>query len=143
MAIKNTHTFEGLKYNLDNRDRVAASAALNVADVGAVTQITSATTAVTLNAQAGVITTFGAVLASAAEVEFTLTNSAIKGTDSVILTGIQCAASGRTGGANIAVYVHTIAAGSCKIVMVNTDDVSDDADDLWVIHFVVVNSNVA
>ncbi len=142
MAIKKQHTFEGLKYNLDDRDRVAASSALNVADVGAVTQATNATTAVTLNAQAGVITTYGAALNSAAEVEFTLNNSAIAGTDSVVITGIQSAASGRTGGANVQVYVHTIAAGSCSIVLVNTDDVNDDAADLWVIHFLVVNSSV-
>ena len=143
MAIKQSHTFEGQKYNLDNKDRVAASAALNIADVGSVTQATNATTAVTLNAQAGVITTYGAALNSAAEVEFTLNNSAIKGTDSVIVCGIQSAASGRTAGANVQVYVHTIAAGSCKLVLVNTDDENDDSADLWVIHFLVINSNVA
>ena len=142
MAIKKQHTFEGLKYNLDDRDRVAASTALNAADVGAVTQGTNATTAVTLNAQAGVITTYGAALNSQSEVEFTFNNNAIAGTDSVVITGIQSAASGRTAGANVQVYVHTIAAGSCKIVLVNTDDVNDDADDLWVIHFLVVNSSV-
>jgi hypothetical protein len=105
------------------------------------TQGTSATNSVTNNSASGIITLYGAALASQAEVEFTFTNSVIQ-SDSVILTGLECAATGRTAGANIQVYFHTKATGSCKIVVANTDDVSTDADDVFKIHYMVVNNSV-
>ena len=140
MAIAKQITFEGNKYNLGNKDRVAAHTALNGASIGAVTQSTDHTTEVTLNKQAGVITLAGVALNTNASAEFTFTNSEIKGTDSVIITGIQAAASGRTAGANLQVYVHTIAAGSCKVVVANTDDENTDSADVFAIHFMVINS---
>ena len=56
ISIKETHTFEGLQYNLGNKDRVAASAATQAVNTGTITQATNHTTAVTINAAAGVIT---------------------------------------------------------------------------------------
>lgn len=103
------------------------------------TQGTNATTAVVNNSSSGIITLYGAALASQAEVEFTFTNASIQD-DSVIVMGLECAASGRTAGANIQVYFHTKAAGSCKIVVVNTDDEATDASDVFKINYLVINN---
>ena len=69
MAIPKQITFEGNKYNLGNKDRVAAHTALNGASIGAVTQSTDHTTEVTLNKQAGVITLAGVALNTNASAE--------------------------------------------------------------------------
>ena len=106
----------------------------------AATQGTNATTAVVINSTSGIITLYGAALASQAEVEFTFTNSTIQA-DSVILTGLEVVASGRTAGANIQVYFHTKATGSCKIVVVNIDDVATDDADIFKINYLVINNN--
>ena len=108
---------------------------------GTVTQGTNATTTVEHDSTSGIITLYGAALASQAEVEFIFTNSTIQD-DSVILTGLECAASGRTAGANIQVYFHTKASGSVKIVVVNTDDVSTDADDVFKINYLIINNSI-
>ena len=107
---------------------------------GTVTQGTNATTSVVINSTSGIITLYGAALASQAEVEFTMTNSTIQA-DSVILTGLEVVASGRTAGANIQVYLHTKASGSVKIVVVNVDDVATDASDIFKINYLVINNS--
>ena len=104
------------------------------------TQGTSATTAVVNNSSSGIITLYGAVLASQAEVEFSFTNSTIQA-DSVILTGLEVVASGRTAGANIQVYLHTKAGGSVKVVVVNVDDVATDVNDIFKINYLVINNS--
>ena len=50
-----------------------------------VTQGTNATTGVTLNANAGIITTYAATIAENTEVEFVVTNNKVKSTSTIIL----------------------------------------------------------
>jgi hypothetical protein len=81
---------------------------------GAVTQLTSKSTGVTLNKSAGQITTNNAELANATNVTFTLTNSTISAKDVVILS----VASGATaGGYNC--WISSKATGSCTITLRN------------------------
>ena len=81
---------------------------------GAVTQLTSKSTGVTLNKSNGQITMNGASLAAAAAVSFTLTNSMIAATD-VVNASIASAA---TAGA-YTLQVDAVAAGSCRFSLRN------------------------
>jgi len=81
---------------------------------GAVTQATSKSTGVTLNNVCGQITMNGAALAAAAEVKFTVTNSAVAATDVVIVNH----ASGGTAGSYL-VGVAAVGSGSFDIVVSN------------------------
>ncbi len=135
--IKKTHTFEGLKYNLDNKDRVAASAATQGVDTGVVTQATSHATGVTLNKRAGVITLAADAVAATTNVEFTFTNDTIKA-DSVILLTMQD--ENTTNNKQLACAVHTIAAGSCVITIVNPHSASSTSATASKIHFLIINS---
>lgn len=81
---------------------------------GTVTQATDKSTTVILNKASGQITMNGAALAAAAEVSFTVTNSAVAATDGPYAWH----ASAGTGGA-YTVQVNTVAAGSFKITVGN------------------------
>lgn len=81
---------------------------------GAVTQLTSKSTGVTLDKSAGRITMNNAELASAAAVSFTLTNSLISAKDVVIV----CISAGATAAA-YTTYVSSLAAGSAVITLRN------------------------
>ena len=81
---------------------------------GAVTQITSKATGVTLNKTNGSITMHAAALAASTSVAFTLTNSTIAATDVVNVT----IKSGATSGAYV-ITVQATAAGSCSIMVRN------------------------
>ena len=81
---------------------------------GTVTQATSKSTGVTLNAASGQITMNNAALADAAEVTFTVTNSEVAATDVIVLNH----GSGGTAGAYW-LCVSTVAAGSFKISVGN------------------------
>ena len=132
-------TYDGETHLLGSKDSKLIYSGLNAVNTGAVTQATNHSTAVTLNKQAGVITLAGVALNTNSSAEFTFNNSNIKA-GSVVITGLQAAATGRTAGANLQVYVHTIAAGSCKVVVANTDDENTDSADVFAIHFMVINS---
>jgi hypothetical protein len=84
-------------------------------DTANVTQITSITTAVTIDALNGVITTVSSTLAANAKTFFTV-NNALVGTGSRILVSVQYdeAATGIP-----VVGVSDIAAGSFKVVLSN------------------------
>lgn len=88
-----------------------------------VTQITSITTAVTLDQPAGEIITVSATIAAAAMSSFTFNNTYIKA-DSVILATVN----DTTGSGLLAVQVDNIVAGSCTVslggVVANTGVVS-------------------
>ena len=77
---------------------------------GTVTQATSKSTGVTLNAASGQITMHNASLADGAEVTFTVTNSEVSATDVVVVNH----GSAGTAGAYV-VQANTLAAGSFKI----------------------------
>ena len=103
---------------------------------GTVTQATSKSTGVTLSKRCGQITMNGAALAAAAEVSFTLTNSAVAATD-VVMVSI---ASGATAGA-YSVQCDATAAGSCRISVGNRN--AGSLGEAIVLNFVVIKSVAA
>jgi hypothetical protein len=84
---------------------------------GAVTQLTSKATGVTLNKSAGRITMDAAALAGATAVSFTLTNSAISINDTIIVN-VSSNTTGSAAGA-YTTYVSYLAAGSALITLRN------------------------
>jgi len=84
---------------------------------GAVTQLTSKSTGVTLNTSAGRITMHNAALGAGVAVSFVLTNSSISANDTIIV----CVSSNTTGSAAGAytTYVSYLAAGSALITLRN------------------------
>ena len=80
---------------------------------GAVTQLTSKSTGVTLNTSAGQITMNNASLATVTNVTFTLTNSTISAKDVLILN----VTNGTSGAYNC--WVSSMAAGSATITLRN------------------------
>ena len=81
---------------------------------GSVTQLSSKSTAVTLNTSSGQITMNNADLATVTTVSFTLNNSTISAKDTLIV----CISSGATTGAYL-VYVSNLTAGSATISLRN------------------------
>lgn len=84
---------------------------------GTITQITSITTGVTLNASSGVITTVSSTIAASGTATFTVTNSCIT-TASVITLQMQYTGTLVTNGIPI-VFIGTVSAGSFTITIVN------------------------
>ena len=84
---------------------------------GAVTQLTSKSTGVTLNKSAGRITMNDAALAAGAAVSFVLTNSAISINDTIIVN-VSSNTTGSAAGA-YTTYVSYLAAGSALITLRN------------------------
>ena len=82
---------------------------------GTVTQLTSKSTAVTLNKPAGRITMDAASLATATNATFTLTNSFISANDTVILT----ISGGQATAGSYNVFANSLAAGSVSISLRN------------------------
>jgi hypothetical protein len=105
---------------------------------GAVTQITSATTAVTSNTVCGTITTVALTNTAGVDHEFTLTNSAIAATDVVV---VSVKSYGGTSDGIPVVNVTATAAGSCVINLRNTGAVALDA--LAVLNFAVIKGVAA
>jgi hypothetical protein len=102
---------------------------------GAVTQITSRATGVTLNKLCGTITTDPSSLAAGAEATFTVTNSTVAATDVVV-----CAVkSGGTTSGSTWAKVTAVAAGSFDITLTNLHATTADTAAL-VINFAVVKS---
>tara|TARA_R110000824_G_scaffold3331_4_gene15775 strand:+ start:84 stop:608 length:525 start_codon:yes stop_codon:yes gene_type:complete len=87
---------------------------ITLADGGAVTQLTSKATTVTLPNLTGAITLYAAALADDAIVSFTVTDTAVAATDSII---VNHKSGGTLGSYNV--QAHTVAAGSFKIAVQN------------------------
>jgi hypothetical protein len=87
----------------------------SAAGQGAVTQLASKSTAVTLNKSAGVITMNNASLATATNATFTLNNSLISANDTVILT----ISGGQATPGSYNVFANALAAGSVSITLRN------------------------
>ena len=102
----------------------------SVYDTGAVTQATSATTAVTLNSYSGVITTVSQTLLANANAEFDFNNSLITA-DSRILMQAQTASNG-----TVVLEVRSIGAGTCKVRVHNCGTATMNA--LIKIHFMIL-----
>lgn len=106
---------------------------------GSVTQITSATTGVTLNHRAGNITTVAENISAEGSVKFTVTNDTVGANDVVLVT----LASGSNGG-NTSVNVVAVAEGSFDIRISNNNAAAGTAETgTLVINFVVVRSVIA
>jgi hypothetical protein len=82
---------------------------------GAVTQLTSKATAVTLNKSAGTITMHNASLATATNATFTLNNSLISANDMIILT----IAGGQATPGSYNVFANALEAGLVSITLRN------------------------
>lgn len=80
---------------------------------GAVTQITSRATGVTLNKRVGKVTTTADSLAAVTPAVFTVTNSTVAATDNIVLTKVS-------GDVDTQVSVNSVAAGSFTVLLWNT-----------------------
>jgi hypothetical protein len=136
------HPFARVSLALFSRLATAVVAALDgvfgytPGNGGAVTQITSASTAVVLNTACGQITTVALTTAAAAEETFTLTNSKITAKDIIAVSTTY------DGAGTPAVSVRAVADGSCKIVITNLHG-SNALNALMVINFAVLKGQSA
>ena len=103
-----------------------------LAGQGAVTQETSKSTGVTVNASMGQITTNGATLNTLTNVTFTLTNSLISAKDVIILN----VGSGATSGAYNC-WVSSMSVGTCTITLRNIS--GGNLSEAVVINFAVIH----
>lgn len=103
---------------------------------GAVTQITSAATGVTLSKPCGQITTVALTTAAAAEEEFTVTNTLVAATDVIVLSTTYA------GAGTPMLSVKGVAAGSFKIVITNVH-AANALNAVAVINFAVVKAVAA
>ncbi len=120
--------------NGSNQGTVAFPRAFDAIGIGyangaAVTQATSRTTAVTINTHAGAITMFNAAGAATAA-SFTVTNSRVRSTDTIIL-------STRSSTNLYVLSVTAVANGSFQVTYYTTGGVAADAP---IINFAVVRS---
>ena len=99
---------------------------------GAVTQGTSKSTGVTLNASMGQITMDGATLNTLTNVTFTLTNNFISAKDVIILN----VGSGATSGAYNC-WISSMSAGTCTITLRNIS--GGNLSEAVVINFAVIH----
>ena len=102
-------------------------------DSANVTQITSATTAVTVNAHVGIITTVSQTLASNTEATFTVNNSKVTANSKIFLQVQYAAAS--TGIASA--HVSSISAGKFDIDILNSGSVA--MNDIVKVHYMIID----
>jgi len=100
---------------------------------GAVTQLTSKSTAVTLNNSAGRITMNNASLATATNATFTLNNSMIGANDAVILT----ISGGQATAGSYNAFANALAAGTVSITLRNIS--GGTLSEAIVINFAVIH----
>ncbi len=100
---------------------------------GQVTQLTSKSTAVTLNKSAGQITMNNAALAGTTNVAFTLNNSLISANDVLVVN----VAGGNATAGTYNVFTSTLTAGSATIVLRNISGGS--LSEAVVLNFVVIH----
>ena len=101
---------------------------------GTVTQLTSKSTAVTLNTSAGRITMNNASLATATNATFTLNNSTLSANDAVILT----ISGGQATPGSYNVFANALAAGSVSITLRNISGGS--LSEAIVINFAIIHN---
>jgi hypothetical protein len=127
----------GFYVSTDTNNRIAAAPAIGFgpAGYGTVTQLTSKTQGVTLNAKCGVVTMHNAALTASSVVQFTMTNSAITGTDVVIA---NCGSGGGTAG-SYTVSCVSVAAGSAIFRVTNTS--AGSLSEALAINFAVIDTS--
>jgi len=102
-------------------------------DTGTVTQLTSITTAVTLNTFNGIITSVSSTLAANAKTFFTVNNSNVTSTSRIIVSAdYDEAATGI-----VVLGVSDIAAGTFKVVISNGGNAA--LNNVVKVHFMVIN----
>jgi hypothetical protein len=128
----------GFYISTATNNAIAAAPAIGFgpAAYGTVTQGTSKTTTVVVNAKAGTITTHAAALASLATVQFTMTNSAISATDVVIANQ----GSGGTAG-SYQTHVVSVGAGTSVVRLSNTS--GGPLSEAVTINFAVIDTTSA
>lgn len=104
---------------------------------GAVTQATNRTTGVTLSKVTGTITTHTASLAAGATAKFTVTNTAVAATDTVVLSVASATTTDQTD-----VKVQAVASGSFDVVVANRHASTAETGAI-VINFAVVKAVAA
>ena len=117
-----------------NTIRLAAAGYRNAASA-TVTQLTSKSTAVTINAQAGVITTDNAQINLASEVSFTVNNTSVGATDCIVVS----ISSGATNTDDHSVYIGAVADGSFVIGLANHS--TSNRSDTLVINFAIIGGS--
>jgi hypothetical protein len=132
-------TYGPKTYTKDGGDTfvIAEGGSMENQDYGTVTQITSRATGVTLSKLAGTITTDATSLATGAEATFTVTNSKVAATDTVVC----CVKSGGTTPGSTQAAVTAVAAGSFDITVNNLHASVADVAAL-VINFMVLKANL-
>ncbi len=108
---------------------------LTYESVATVTQGSSHTTTVIINALAGIITLYNTDLATEASAVFTVTNSTVAVGDVVV----ACIGTYADGGGTGTVSVHDVAAGAFKIQLDNTS-AADAFANSTTINFVVIQT---
>ena len=109
--------------------------------MGTVTQATNHSTAVTVNAMAGVITLAAVVLATGTEAQFTITNSAVQADSLILLTVDSPVAGDSTDDSCMLAQVTGKADGSFKVILKNVGDANTDAN-ARKINFLIINNSV-
>ena len=109
--------------------------------MGTVTQSSDHSTAVTVNAMAGVITLAAVVLATGAEEQFTITNSAVQADSLILLTVDSPVAGSSTDDSCLLAQVTGKADGSFKVILKNVGDANTDAN-ARKINFLIINNSV-
>ena len=98
-----------------------------------VTQATSISTGVTINATSGIITTVDPALAAAAEAEFAVTNSFVAVGDVVLV----CVGSGPSDNEHVFAFVSSVTLGAFTIVLSNLA-AANQGDGAMTINFAVI-----
>ena len=107
-----------------------------------ITQSSSATTAVTLDAKYGIITMQAVDLAATDTVEFTFNNTHIYGTTSQVLVNIHESSGTIADNAMVNVLSHDVADGSCKIRLgTNGTDIASQTFKIFFIIDPYINPN--
>lgn len=125
----------GVYHQRDGNALIVASAGqLTFEGQGSVTQITSITTGVTLNAISGAITTVIQTVAAGAEADFVVTNNKVVATDIVV----ACIKT-HTSAGTFLVSVAAVAAGSFTLRLTNLHATAA-GDNVLVINFFVIKA---
>lgn len=114
---------------------VSAGKAIGYTTGGAVTQLTSKSTGVTLNQPSGQITTHNAQLVGGSEISFTVTCDKVSATDVVAV----CISSGADS-TNYITSISAVAAGSFDVTISN---LGSSASEALVLNYVVLKASAS
>ena len=109
--------------------------------MGTVTQATNHSTTVTVNAMAGVITLAAIALATGAEAQFQINNSAVQADSLILLTVDSPVVADSTDDSCVLAQVTGKADGSFKVILKNVGDANTDAN-ARKINFLIINNSV-